>query len=45
MQAEAIVNQSNADVNQVKQEVAKFESALKAKEDETAFLRPYSTAH
>ena len=39
MQAEEKLNQAYAEGNQARQEIAKFESAMKAKEDEISFLR------
>lgn len=39
MQADAKVNQAYADVMQAKNEIAKYEMALKGKEDEISFLR------
>ena len=39
MQADEKLNQAYAESNQARQEVAKFESALKSKEDEISFLR------
>lgn len=39
MQAEEKLNQAYAEGNQARQEVAKYELALKSKEDEVSFLR------
>jgi len=44
MQADEKLNQAYAESNQARQEVAKFESALKSKEDEISFLRGHSIA-